>query len=54
MSLREGHLCSAHDVSLIPERYHTAVWRGWRMRSLLEGGAAPGTEAPEGHRYLAG
>lgn len=31
MSLHEGHMGSAHDVFLIPEQYHTAVWRGWGM-----------------------
>lgn len=54
ISLHEGHVGSAHDVSLIPEEYLGSVWRGWGMWSLLEGGAAPGTEAPKGHRYPAG
>lgn len=55
MSLHEGHVGSAHDVSLIPERYHTAVWRGWGMWTLLEGWSSPGhrgtqgTEAPRWH-----
>lgn len=42
ISLHEGHVGSAHDVSLIPEEYLGAVWRAWGMLSLLEGRAAPG------------
>lgn len=60
MSLHEGHVRSAHDVFLIPEQYHTAVWRIWDTGGiwvLLKGWSSPehrGTQGTQVTHWVVG